>query len=76
MRVLLLVTCLALCVGRPLRAGAVSPEDSTLSASQSSSSVSSAGVVYDGRAGQVRVKPPRLEETGSATDGNLGEPQW
>src|SRR6476469_5198053 len=32
--------------------------------------------VYDGRTGQTRVKPPRLEEVGSAVDGVLDEAQW
>ena len=34
------------------------------------------GTVYNGRANQVRVKPPRLDEAGLATDGALDEPQW
>ena len=34
------------------------------------------GEVYDGRSGQTRVKPPRLDETGSGVDGALDEPQW
>jgi len=36
----------------------------------------SAGAVYNGRANELRVKPPRLDETGSAVDGELDEPQW
>src|SRR5258706_8968660 len=31
--------------------------------------------VYHGRSNQLRVRPPRLEETGSG-DGALDEPQW
>lgn len=34
------------------------------------------GEVYVGRSGQTRVKPPRLDETGSVVDGALGEAQW
>jgi hypothetical protein len=32
--------------------------------------------VYSGRSSQIRVKPPRLEETGVTPDGRLDEPQW
>jgi Domain of unknown function (DUF5916) len=32
--------------------------------------------VYNGRANQLRVRPPRLEEGGVAQDGRLDEPQW
>jgi len=32
--------------------------------------------VYNGRANQLRVRPPRLEESGVAIDGRLDEPQW
>src|SRR5258708_28952656 len=32
--------------------------------------------VYHGRSNQLRVRPPRLEETGSVVDGTLDEPQW
>lgn len=35
-----------------------------------------AQIVYNGRANQLHVKPPRLEETGVAIDGKLDEPQW
>ena len=31
---------------------------------------------YNGRANQVQVRPPRLDETGMITDGRLDEPQW
>jgi hypothetical protein len=41
-----------------------------------STMVTRANEVYDGRSGQTRVKPPRLEETGSDVDGSLGEAQW
>ena len=34
------------------------------------------GEVYSGRASQLRVRPPRFEETGTAVDGRLDEPQW
>jgi hypothetical protein len=34
------------------------------------------GAVYNGRANELRVKPPRLDEGGSTVDGNLDEPQW
>ena len=73
---LLLSACLAICVGQPLSAGVMPRADSARSPSQLSGTAPNAGVVYDGRAGQVRVKPPRLEESGSATDGNLVESQW
>ncbi|MEP6618694.1 MAG: DUF5916 domain-containing protein [bacterium] len=32
--------------------------------------------VYSGRANQLKVKLPRLEETGHVVDGQLDEPQW
>ena len=35
-----------------------------------------AGATYNGRANQLRVRPPRLEETGMTMDGALDEPQW
>ncbi len=31
---------------------------------------------YNGRANQLRVQPPRLDEASTAVDGNLDEPQW
>jgi hypothetical protein len=34
------------------------------------------GAVYNGRANELRVKPPRLDEAGSAVDASLDEPQW
>ena len=34
------------------------------------------GATYNGRANELRVKPPRLDEQGSTVDGNLDEPQW
>ena len=76
MRRLLLSTALSLAAARPAHAGATSPADSILTSRQSPAVAPATGGVYDGRAGQVRVKPPRLEETGSTVDGNLVEPQW
>jgi hypothetical protein len=35
-----------------------------------------AGAVYNGRANELRVKLPRLDEAGITMDGNLDEPQW
>jgi hypothetical protein len=35
-----------------------------------------ASAVYNGRANETRVKPPRLDESAIATDGRLDEPQW
>lgn len=32
--------------------------------------------VYRGRANELRVKPPRLDESGASVDGRLDEPQW
>ncbi|HUQ46324.1 MAG TPA: DUF5916 domain-containing protein [Gemmatimonadaceae bacterium] len=32
--------------------------------------------VYNGRANQLRVRPPRLEEAGTTMDGRLDEAQW
>jgi hypothetical protein len=32
--------------------------------------------IYNGRASQLRVRPPRLEEGGVVVDGRLDEPQW
>jgi hypothetical protein len=32
--------------------------------------------VYDGRAHQLQVRPPRLDEAGAVVDGRLDEPQW
>jgi hypothetical protein len=32
--------------------------------------------VYNGRANQLRVRPPRLEEADAVVDGRLDEPQW
>jgi hypothetical protein len=32
--------------------------------------------VYNGRANQLRVRPPRLDEAGVSQDGRLDEPQW
>ncbi len=32
--------------------------------------------VYNGRAGRLRVRLPRLEESGTSVDGVLDEPQW
>ena len=34
------------------------------------------GATYNGRANELRVKPPRLDEQGSVVDGKLDEPQW
>ena len=34
------------------------------------------GAVYNGRANELRVRPPRLEESGLVVDGRLDEPQW
>jgi hypothetical protein len=39
-------------------------------------SPAAAGAVYNGRANELRVKPPRLDDTGSAVDAQLDEPQW
>jgi hypothetical protein len=33
-------------------------------------------VVYNGRANQLRVRPPRLDDAGLSIDGHLDEPQW
>ena len=35
-----------------------------------------ARVVYNGRANELRVKPPRLDDAGVTVDGDLAEPQW
>ena len=35
-----------------------------------------APIVYNGRANQLKVKPPRLDETDLVMDGRLSEPQW
>lgn len=35
-----------------------------------------AGAVYNGRANELRVKPPRFDEAGSSVDANLDEAQW
>ena len=35
-----------------------------------------AGATYNGRANQLRVRPPRLEDAGLTVDGVLDEPQW
>ncbi|HET9012023.1 MAG TPA: DUF5916 domain-containing protein, partial [Gemmatimonadaceae bacterium] len=32
--------------------------------------------VYNGRANQLHVRPPRQEESGTSVDGRLDEPQW
>ncbi|HEX2779774.1 MAG TPA: DUF5916 domain-containing protein [Gemmatimonadaceae bacterium] len=32
--------------------------------------------IYDGRAGNTRVTPPRIDEAGTVVDGSLDEPQW
>ena len=37
---------------------------------------SPAGAVYIGRANELRVRPPRLDEAGVAVDGRLDEAQW
>lgn len=34
------------------------------------------GATYNGRANELRVEPPRLDEQGSVVDGKLDEPQW
>lgn len=34
------------------------------------------GAIYDARAGQTHVAPPRLDEAGSVVDGTLDEGQW
>lgn len=34
------------------------------------------GVVYDGRAGQLDVRPPRIEDASLDIDGRLDEPEW
>ena len=36
----------------------------------------STGAVYNGRANELRVKPPRLDEAGTVVDAQLDEPQW
>ena len=36
----------------------------------------SAQDIYNGRANQLRVRPPRLDEAGVSQDGRLDEPQW
>lgn len=33
-------------------------------------------ITYNGRANQIKVRPPRLDERDVATDGMLDEPQW
>lgn len=33
-------------------------------------------IIYNGRANQLRVQLPRLDETGTTVDGSLDEPQW
>jgi len=38
--------------------------------------VTASGDIYDGRAGKTRVKPPRLDESGTVVDGALDEGQW
>ena len=35
-----------------------------------------AGAIYNGRANELHVKLPRLDESGTAIDANLDEPQW
>ena len=35
-----------------------------------------ASEIYDGRAGQLHVRPPRLDDAGLVIDGVLDEPQW
>ncbi|MDB4916546.1 MAG: hypothetical protein JWM95_4190 [Gemmatimonadetes bacterium] len=35
-----------------------------------------AGSTYNGRANELRVRPPRLEDAGLTVDGKLDEPQW
>ena len=73
MRHLLFLAALSLSSVRPAYAGVTARMGSTPVVRRSSDA---AGAVYDGRAGQVRVKPPRLEEAGSIVDGNMNEPQW
>ncbi|MEP6990514.1 MAG: hypothetical protein ABJA80_06240, partial [bacterium] len=35
-----------------------------------------AQVTYNGRANELRVQPPRLDDAGLVIDGSLDEPQW
>lgn len=69
MRHLLVFASLSLFAPAPVRAGAFATGDSTVNNSAPST-------VYDGRSGKVRVKPPRLDESGTSVDGQLTEPQW
>jgi hypothetical protein len=71
MRHLLLFAVLAVTIVRPASAGTVAADDST-----SGSKNTNPSTVYDGRAGKVHVKPPRLDESGTSVDGQLTEPQW
>jgi len=65
MRTLSLLAAIACVIGTPARARA-----ETLVRRDG------AADVYVGRSGETRVKPPRLEEAGSAVDGTLDEAQW
>ena len=47
-----------------------------LAAAESLSHRQTAREVYNGRENQLRVRPPRLEETGASVDGRLDEAQW
>jgi hypothetical protein len=59
-RLLILVTCLLASVSSAAEGRQAAP----------------AREVYDGRERQIRVKPPRLDESGMTIDGRLDEPQW
>ena len=63
-----------LLAGALLAAGLLAP--SRAAATESRDGAAPGAAVYDGRAGQTRVKPPRLDESGSTVDGNLDEGQW
>ncbi len=73
MRPPILLLALAVATGAPTGGAAATP---LLPAVDGTAVPSHAGDVYDGRSGQTRVKPPRLEEMGSAVDGVLDEAQW
>ena len=61
----------ALVGGLPLAGSSPAAERAT-----GDQSPAAAGSVYSGRANELRVKPPRLDESGSTIDAQLNESQW
>jgi hypothetical protein len=60
-----------------LLGGGVTPHAAALPARAAADQASPLSrIVYNGRANELRVKPPRLDDAGARVDARLDEPQW